>query len=68
MHRDYLVEKILLSKEQLGWTINRMSTESGVGVPTINRVMAKKDVRISLTEEILSALKLNFIINSLEVA
>lgn len=68
MQRDYLVEKILFRKKQLGWTINRMSIESNVGARTINRVLAKQDVRISSIEAILSALKLNITVNTLEVA
>ena len=63
MQRDYLVEKILMRKQQLGWTINKMSEESGVGVRTINRILAKQDVRISSIDAIMRVLNLEITID-----
>ena len=58
MQRDYLVEKIIRQKEHLGWTINKLAHESGVGVRTINRILAKQDVRFSSIDAVMSVLNL----------
>lgn len=63
MQRDYLVEKILYRKEQLGWTINKLAKESGVGVRTINRILAKQDVRFSSIDAVMSVLNLEITID-----
>ena len=63
MQRDYLVEKILLRKEQLGWTIKKLADESSVGVRTINRILAKEDVRFSSIDAVMNALDLEIIID-----
>jgi len=58
MQRDYLVEKILRQKEHLGWTISKLAQESGVGVRTINRILAGQDVRFSSIDAVMSVLNL----------
>jgi len=58
MQKDYLIEKILLRKRQLGGTINRLSFESGVGVRTINCILAKEDVRFSSSDAVINSFKL----------
>lgn len=63
MQRDYLVEKILMRKQQLGWTINKMSEESGVGVRTINRILAREDVRFSSIDAVMNGLNLEITID-----
>ena len=63
MQRDYLVEKILTQKEHLGWTINKLALESGVGVRTINRILAKQDVRFSSIDAVMSVLNLEITID-----
>ena len=63
MQRDYLVEKIIIQKQHLGWTINQLSKESGVGVRTINRILAKQDVRFSSIDAIMNVLKLEITID-----
>ena len=63
MQRDYLVEKIIRQKEHFGWTINKLAHESGVGVRTINRILAKQDVRFSSIDAVMSVLNLEISIN-----
>ena len=63
MQRDYLVEKIIGQKEHLGWTINKLAHESGVGVRTINRILAKQDVCFSSIDAVISVLNLEISIN-----
>lgn len=63
MQRDYLVEKILLRKEQLGWTISKLADESGVGVRTINRILAREDVRFSSIDAVMNGLNLEITID-----
>jgi len=63
MQRDYLVEKILSQKEHLGWTINKLAKESGVGVRTISRILAKQDVRFSSIDAVMNVLNLEIRIN-----
>ena len=63
MQRDYLVEKILMQKQHLGWTIDKLSKESGVGVRTINRILAKQDVRFSSIDAIMNVLNLEITID-----
>jgi len=63
MQRDYLIEKILMRKQQLGWTINKLACESGVGVCTINRIIAGEDVRFSSIDAVMSVLNLEITID-----
>ena len=58
MQRDYLVEKIITQKEHLGWTINKLAQESGVGVRTVNRILARQDVRFSSIDAVMNVLNL----------
>ena len=53
-----LVETIKKRKEELGLTIDKMSAESGVGIRTINRILAGEDVRYSSIESLLRSLNL----------
>jgi len=63
MQRDYLTKKILLRKEQLGWTISKLADESGVGVRTINRILAREDVRFSSIDAVINGLNLEITID-----
>jgi len=63
MQRDYLTKKILLRKEQLGWTISKLADESGVGVRTINRILAREDVRFSSIDAVMNGLNLEITID-----
>lgn len=47
MYHEECIAAFLEQKKALGWTIERLSNESGVSVCTINRVFAGQDVRIS---------------------
>ena len=58
-----LVDTIKLRKQELGITIDKMSSESGVGTRTINRILAGKDVRYSSISALVEVLELNLNIN-----
>lgn len=58
-----LVGKIKQRKQELGLTIDKMSSESGVGTRTINRILAGKDVRYSSVEAVIQSLGLNILID-----
>ena len=62
MQQKYLTESIRERKDDLGWTIERLSQESGVGVRTINRILAGKDVRFSSMEAVMNALGLSIMV------
>jgi len=57
-----LVDTIKQRKQELGLTIDKMSTESGVGTRTINRILAGEDVRYSSIESLLRSLNLSITI------
>lgn len=63
MQQRYLTESIRERKDDLGWTIERISRESGVGVRTVNRILAGKDVRFSSIEAVMDALELSITID-----
>jgi transcriptional regulator with XRE-family HTH domain len=63
VQRDYLVEKIIMQKQHLGWTINQLSEVSGVSVRTINRILAKQDVRFSSIDALMQVLNLEISID-----
>jgi predicted transcriptional regulator len=54
-----LANAIKKRKQELGLTIGKMSVESGVGVCTINRIVAGEDVRYSSIESLLKSLNLS---------
>ena len=54
-----LANAIKKRKQELGLTIGKMSVESGVGVCTINRIIAGEDVRYSSIESLLKSLNLS---------
>jgi len=58
MQRNDLVESIQKRKDELGWTIERISQESGVGIRTVNRILAGQDVRFSSIRSVVEALSL----------
>ena len=58
MLQKYVVEHIRNQKDDLGWTIERISLESGVGIRTVNRIFAGQDVRYSSLVAVLKALDL----------
>ncbi len=62
MQQKYLTESIRERKDDLGWTIERLSQESGVGVRTINRILAGEDVRFSSIESVMNALGLSIMV------
>jgi len=53
-----LVDTIKQQKQKLGLTIGKMSSESGVGIRTINRILAGDDVRYSSISSVLKSLDL----------
>lgn len=57
-----LVDTIKKRKQELGLTIDKMSSESGVGTRTINRILAGEDVRYSSIESLLKSLHLSITI------
>ena len=57
-----LVDTIKQRKQELGLTIDKMSSESGVGARTINRILAGEDVRYSSIESLLRSLNLSITI------
>jgi len=59
MQQKYLSESIRERKNDLGWTIERISRESGVGIRTVNRILAGEDVRFSSIEAVMNALELS---------
>ncbi len=59
MQQKYLTESIRERKDELGWTIERISRESGVGIRTVNRILAGEDVRFSSIEAVMNALELS---------
>ena len=62
MQQKYLTESIRERKDDLGWTIERLAQESGVGVRTINRILAGEDVRFSSIESVMNALGLSIMV------
>ena len=66
MQQKYLTESIRERKDDLGWTIERLSQESGVGVRTINRILAGKDVRFSSMEAVMNALGLSIMVGKVD--
>ena len=62
MLRMQLVDMIKKRKQELGYTIEKLSFESGVGTRTINRILAGNDVRYSSIESLLKSLNLSMTI------
>ena len=60
MTRVQLVQKIKKRKEQIGITIENLSTLSNVGARTLNRFFAGDDVKLSTVEKITNVLGLDF--------
>ena len=60
MTRLQLVQKIKKRKNQIGITIENLSTLSNVGTRTLNRFFAGDDVKLSTVEKITNALGLDF--------
>jgi len=60
MKRLDLIKQIIARKEQLNITIDNLAKLSGLGVRTINRVLANKDVKLSTIESITNFLGLDF--------
>ncbi len=60
MKRLDLVKQIIARKEQLNITIENLAKLSGVGVRTVNRVLANEDVKLSTIESITNLLGLDF--------
>lgn len=68
MQQKYLTESIRERKHDLGWTIEKISQESGVGVRTVNRILAGDDVRFSSLESVMDALNLSIIVDKKDKA
>lgn len=68
MQQKYLAESIREQKHNLGWTIEKISQESGVGVRTVNRILAGDDVRFSSLESVMDALDLSLIVDKKDKA
>ena len=51
-------------KSELGLTIQKISTESGVAERTVNRILAGKDVRYSSLVAVLEVLGLSISVNA----
>ena len=60
MKRIDLIKKIVDRKEQLNITIENLAKLSGLGVRTINRLLANEDVKLSTVERITNLLGLDF--------
>ena len=60
MKRLDLVKQIIARKEQLNITIENLAKLSGLGVRTVNRVLANEDVKLSTIESITNILGLDF--------
>jgi len=60
MKRLDLVKQIIARKEQLNITIENLAKLSGLGVRTVNRVLANEDVKLSTIENITNVLGLDF--------
>jgi len=60
MKRLDLIKQIIARKEQLNITINNLAKLSGLGVRTVNRVLANEDVKLSTIESITNFLGLDF--------
>jgi len=60
MKRLDLIKQIIARKEQLNITIENLAKLSGLGVRTINRVLANEDVKLSTIESITNLLGLDF--------
>ena len=63
MQQNNLIESIQKRKDELGWTIERISQESGVGIRTVNRILAGQDVRLSSIKSVVEALGLSIMID-----
>jgi transcriptional regulator with XRE-family HTH domain len=60
MKRLDLIKQIIARKEQLNITIENLAKLSGLGVRTVNRVLANEDVKLSTIESITNFLGLDF--------
>jgi len=60
MKRLDLIKQIIARKEQLNITIENLAKLSGLGVRTVNRVLANDDVKLSTIESITNLLGLDF--------
>jgi transcriptional regulator with XRE-family HTH domain len=60
MKRLDLIKQIIARKEQLNITIENLAKLSGLGVRTVNRVLANEDVKLSTIESITNLLGLDF--------
>jgi len=60
MKRLDLIKQIIDRKEQLNITIENLAKLSGLGVRTVNRVLANEDVKLSTIESITNVLGLDF--------
>ena len=55
-----LIKQIIARKEQLNITIDNLAKLSGLGVRTVNRVLANEDVKLSTIESITNLLGIDF--------
>jgi len=60
MKRLDLIKQIIARKEQLNITIENLAKLSGLGIRTVNRVLANEDVKLSTIESITNLLGLDF--------
>ncbi len=60
MKRLDLIKQIIARKVQLNITIENLAKLSGVGIRTVNRVLANEDVKLSTIESITNFLGLDF--------
>jgi len=60
MKRLDLIKQIIVRKEQLNITIENLAKLSGLGIRTVNRVLANEDVKLSTIESITNFLRLDF--------
>jgi transcriptional regulator with XRE-family HTH domain len=60
MKRLDLIKQIKARKNQLNITIENLAKLSGLGVRTINRILANEDVKLSTIESITNFLGLDF--------
>jgi transcriptional regulator with XRE-family HTH domain len=60
MKRSQLLEKVKARKEQVGMTLENISTLSNLGFRTVTRFFAGDDVKLSTVESITDILGLDF--------
>ncbi len=64
MQNMEILQQIRKSKSDKKMTMNDIAEKSGIGVRTINRILAGEDVRYSSLDAVTNALGLRFILDT----